>query len=86
MDLTLQPVLVATGEEGEGVLVFCNGRLVAILVRLSDLHEEQAGWWFLETGFGPLEGPQHPSFPDLDGASAWMKARLAGNPRTSLWP
>ena len=86
MDLILQPVLVATGEEGEGCLVFRDDYLVAILVRLSPLHGDQAGWWFLEKGFGALDGPQHPSFADLDQAQTWIKARLADNLRISHWP
>jgi hypothetical protein len=86
VDLTLQPVLVESGEEGDGCLVFRDGRLVAVLVRLSELHGEQAGCWFLEKGFGVLDGPQHPSFADLHAATDWMKARLADNFRISLWP
>lgn len=86
MDLTLQLVLVDSGEEGEGRLVFRDGRLVAVLVRLSELHGDQAGCWFLEKGFGLLDGPQHPSFADLDAATAWIKARLADNFRASHWP
>lgn len=86
MELTLQPVLVATGEEGEGCLVYRDDYLVAILVRLSPIHGDQAGHWFLEKGFGALDGPQHPTFVDLAAAQAWIKARLAGNLRTSIWP
>ena len=81
MNLVLQPVTVATGEAGEGRLVLLEGRLVAVLVRLSDLHGEQAGWWFVEKGFGPLDRPLHPSFPDLAQAEAWLKSELADHPR-----
>ena len=42
---------------------------------------EQAGWWFIEKGFGPLDSPLHPTFPDLAAAEAWLKAELADNPR-----
>jgi hypothetical protein len=70
MSLTLQPVRVANGHDEEGVLVLAGERLLAVLVQLSDEHEEQgvAGRWFLETGYGRLDGPNHPTFPDLDAA------------------
>lgn len=81
MELTLQPVRVATGEGGQGQLVFHREQLVAVLVRLSSLHGEFEGHWFLEAGFGPLSTPESPSFAELDAALAWIKARLADNPR-----
>jgi hypothetical protein len=72
-----QPVRVATGGlDEEGCLIFSDDRLVAVMVRLSDQHEEFAGEWFLEAGFGRLEGPQHPTFDDLEAAQTWIAARL----------
>lgn len=76
MTLTLQPVLVASGEEGDGCLVYADGWLVAVLVRLSDNHEEQAGAWFLEKGFGALDGPDPPVFETLETAQTWVLERL----------
>jgi hypothetical protein len=78
MALTIQPVLVATGEEGEGCLIFADGWLVAVLVRLSDLHGDDSGSWFLEKGFGSLDGPNPRSFENLDAAQDWISRRLAG--------
>ncbi len=75
MDITTQPVLIAGSPDEEGRLVFAGGRLVAVLVRLSEVHQDQAGWWFLEVGFGVLAGPRHPSFPDLPGALRWIEAQ-----------
>ena len=78
MRLFLQPVRVATGSDEEGMLVFADDqRLVAVLTRLGDQYEELSGRWFLETGFGQLEGPDHPSFSDLDAAQDWISQRLA---------
>jgi hypothetical protein len=77
MRLRLDPILVATGEEGEGRLAIYDGRLVAVLVCLSVEHGEAAGQWFLEKGFGPLDSPIHVSFPDLATAEAWLTARLS---------
>lgn len=81
MDLTLQPILVATGEEeGDGRLVFHDGWLVAVLVRLSAQHDEHAGFWYLEKGFGALDGPDLPSFQSLDEAKAWIADHFLGAP------
>lgn len=78
MTFFLQAVRVATGSDEEGMLVFAaDQRLVAVLTRLCDRHEELSGRWFLETGFGRLEGPNHPTFPDLDAAQEWISQRLA---------
>ncbi len=77
MSLFLQSVRVATGSDEEGMLVFADDqRLVAVLTRLCDRHEELSGRWFLETGFGRLEGPDHPTFSDLDAGQDWISQRL----------
>lgn len=79
MSLHLQPVRVATSsDDSASQLVFSDGFLVAVLVRLSEQHEEEAGMWFLEAGFGLISGPEEPSFADLDAAQAWISERLAG--------
>ena len=78
MTLTLEPVRVATGaDDEEGRLVFAGERLVAVLVRLSAQHQELAGHWFFEAGFGRLDGPLHPAFEELSEAQAWIAQRLA---------
>lgn len=78
MDLTLQPARVRTGNEDEqGLLVFVDGALAAVLVCLSDAHGEEAGLWFLEAGFGSLDSPQPVIFADLDAAEDWIARRLA---------
>ncbi|MCF4124523.1 hypothetical protein [Methylobacterium sp. SyP6R] len=78
MDLTLQPVRVRTGGEAEhGLLVFVDGHLAAVLVRLSDEYGDEAGLWFLEAGFGRLASPQPITFADLDAAEDWIARRLA---------
>ncbi len=79
MNLSLQPVRVETGGPDEdGCLVFSDGKLVAVLVRLSDEHEDEdlAGHWFLEAGLGRLDGPTHPTFINIDDAQAWIARRL----------
>ena len=77
MTLTLQSVRVNTGSEDEdGLLVFAGGRLVAVLVRLSDEHGDKAGRWFLEHGFGRLDGMTYPIFDDIEVAQDWIAQRL----------
>ncbi|EIM31209.1 hypothetical protein MicloDRAFT_00001990 [Microvirga lotononidis] len=60
---------VATGFDEEGTLVLDGKqRLVAVLVRLSDANEVAPGQWYLEAGFGRLDGINHPAFADLESA------------------
>lgn len=78
-ELRLQPVQVATGSaDAESQLVFHDGFLAAVLVRLSDQHEGKVGKWFLEAGFGRVDAPRPPIFDDLDAALAWIAERLMG--------
>jgi hypothetical protein len=78
MNVTLQPVQVATGAEEEGMLLFADERLVAVLVHLSEENEVAPGQWYFEAGFGPLGGHHQPTFPDLDAAQDWIERQLAG--------
>ncbi len=76
MSLTLQPIRVATGFDEEGMMVLDEKqRLVAVLVRLSDQNEVAPGQWYLEAGFGRLDGGSHPTFSNLDEAQAWISQR-----------
>lgn len=74
MILKLEPVLVQTGsDDEEGLLVFADSRLVAVLVRLSDQHDE-SGYWFLEAAFGMRDA--HRTFADLEIAQKWISREL----------
>jgi hypothetical protein len=77
MTVTMRPVRVATGADEDGCLVFCDERLVAILVRLSEGHEIAPGHWFYEAGFGDFDGPDHPLFPSLEDAKRYIAGRLS---------
>jgi hypothetical protein len=78
MTFTLQPIRVATGFDEEGMMVLdAEQRLVAVLVRLSDDNEVAAGQWYLEAGFGRLDGGSHPLFSNLDTAQEWISRRIA---------
>ncbi len=80
MTLTLQPIRVATGFDEEGMMVLNEQRLVAVLVRLSDENEVAPGQWYLEAGFGRLDGGSHPTFSNLDMVKDWISQRLAYRP------
>ncbi|MFB0490120.1 hypothetical protein ABIE45_002706 [Methylobacterium sp. OAE515] len=81
MNLRLQPVQVATNsDDTESRLVFADGFLVAVLVRLSEQHEDEAGKWFLEAGFGPVDPLFPPLFADLDEAQSWILEQLPSEP------
>ncbi len=78
MNIRLHPVQVATGSsDTESQLVFHDGFLIAVLVRLSDEHEADAGKWFLEAGFGRIDPRRPPTFVDLVEAQAWIADQLA---------
>ena len=78
MTFTLQPMRVATGFDEEGMMVLDEEqRLVAVLVRLSDENEVAPGQWYLEAGFGQIDGINHPAFADLNAAQGWISQRLA---------
>jgi hypothetical protein len=78
MTFTLQPLRVATGFDEEGMMVLDEEqRLVAVLVRLSDENEVAPGQWYLEAGFGQIDGTNHPLFANLDMAQDWISQRFA---------
>lgn len=77
MTLTFQPVRVGNGSDEEGMLVFSgNQRLMAVLTRLGDQYGAVSGHWYLEAGFGLLDGVHHPTFADLDVAKEWIGQRM----------
>jgi hypothetical protein len=77
MTLSVEPIRVATGFDEEGMMVLDEEkRLVAVLVRLSDGNEVAPGQWYLETGFGRIDGGDHPLFSNLDMAQDWISQRL----------
>jgi len=78
MTFTFQPIRVATGFDEEGMMVLDEEqRLVAVLVRLSDGNEVASGQWYLEAGFGRIDGINHPTFSNLDMVRDWISQRLA---------
>jgi hypothetical protein len=75
MNLVFTPVRVATGsDDEEGLLAFAGERLVAVLVRLSNMHDDLAGSWFVEASFGLRD--KHQTFTDLPSAEAWIRKHV----------
>ncbi len=79
MTLRLEPICVVTAPGQDSFLVLDDDCLVAVLVRLSAEYGEDAGNWFYEAGFGPLDGPDHPTFTNLDDATDYVQRRLAAH-------
>jgi hypothetical protein len=75
MALELKPVALNHETDTDGRLVYADGRLAALLTRLSEQHEERAGRWFLEFALSPLESGQR-EFADLDEAESWIRKEL----------
>jgi hypothetical protein len=78
MTVELKPIEVASVDR-EGQLILFNGALVGVLVKLSNLHGELAGSWYLETGYNGLRD-ERLTFPDLDAAKRWINDRLSAAP------
>ena len=77
--ISFQPIEVLTAsEDREGRLVLVDGKLAAVLVRLSDQAHDPLlrGAWYLEAGFGLLDG-RHGLFASLEEAVASIKRDLS---------
>ncbi|KQP50830.1 hypothetical protein ASG40_12960 [Methylobacterium sp. Leaf399] len=73
MSLHFQPIHLS---DTERQILFVDGGVVAVLVRLSDAHGDEAGRWSLEAGFGRVGDPNPPTFESLDEAQAWIKGQI----------
>jgi hypothetical protein len=80
--IELQPTTVLAGKtESSGQLVFWQGSLAAVLVRIAEAEGEgdSPEGWFLEAGFGKcgfVYSPLPSVFPDLESAVDWIERRL----------
>lgn len=72
--VTFQPVEVAVAGQTEGRLVFVDGKLVAVLIKLDVNQNELAGRWYAEAAFNSLERMSEHTFLDLPAAAAWIDA------------
>lgn len=76
--IELHPVKVRTGScDVTGRLVFDDGHLVAVLVRLDDpVHTQKVGHWNLEASMEGLPRTAEP-FSTLDDAVSWIGHKLS---------
>lgn len=67
MAITFEPVTL-DGDiyDSEGVLAFRNGHLLAVLTRLSDLHGDLSGQWYMEAMFADTPPPLERTFRSLE--------------------
>ncbi|MDB5598823.1 MAG: hypothetical protein JWN71_867 [Xanthobacteraceae bacterium] len=73
--VTFQPVEVAVAGQTDGRLVFVDGKLVAVLVKLDGSHDDLAGRWYAEAAFNSLERMSEHTFADLPAAVEWIASR-----------
>lgn len=84
--IDLHPVAIDTlSNDNEGCLAFVNGRLVAVLTRLTpETHEQLAlvGRWYLEALFSdPIGSSMSVTFADLDEFRVWLTDRCTDSNR-----
>ena len=73
MSLSFQTVTLDTETpDRDAVLVFRDGRLLAVLSCLSDMHGDLAGSWFIEAVFGDTPRSQPQTFETLARLEQWL--------------
>jgi hypothetical protein len=75
MSVELREIRIALEFDHDGRLILVDGLLVGVLVKLSQIHDELRGHWYLETGYGALKSEQC-TFADLDAATEWVVKRM----------
>jgi hypothetical protein len=61
----------------DGVLIFHNGDLAAVLVQLTpETHDGLGGQWFLEAGFGCCVDRNAPLFESPEAAEGWIGQQM----------
>lgn len=72
MAIEFQPVTLDSGDyDKDAVLVFRDGRLMAVLTCLSDIHDDLEGKWFVEATFTGIPQVQSPTFAELAEVERW---------------
>lgn len=74
MDLSFQSVtLDSASPDRDATLVFRDGRLVAVLSCLSEIHGDLGGRWFIEATFSDIPRRQPQTFGTLAQFEDWLK-------------
>lgn len=72
MRISFEPVALDIGHgDGKAVLVFRDGRLMAVASELGAIHGGEEGRWYVETLFGTHGQQPRTSFADLEELRAW---------------
>jgi len=75
MNLSRQPVtLDANTPDQEGLLVFREGRLLAVLSCLGDIHTDLQGHWFIEATFGTMPKQSPLTFETIAHFEEWLSS------------
>jgi hypothetical protein len=73
MAVSFQDITLDTDDgDDRAVLVMRDGRVAAVLSRLSEIHAEMAGQWFVEALFAPAPDTQRHVFTDPAAFAAWL--------------
>jgi hypothetical protein len=76
MALTYQDVSLDNDTpDRDAKLVFRDGNLLAVLSRLSAMHGELAGHWFIEATFEGPSTPSLPTFETIEHFEQWLASR-----------
>ena len=78
MSITFQAVVLDTSFDSQGLLVFRDGRLVAVVSRLDPYHDQFAGHWHIEKTFCDWSGPFE-TYCDLATLERRLQAVLDGS-------
>lgn len=62
---------MATSGQTEGARVLQN-KLIAVITKLDESHEQFQGKWFAEAFLQPLENMAHETFDSLDHVAQWI--------------
>jgi len=74
MQISIQPVRLDTHDgDGDAMLVFRNGQLVAVASRLSGHHGRLSGSYFIEAVFGPRDHHLGATFASEDEVRRWAE-------------
>ena len=77
MKLSFQEATLDTDSpDREATLVFRDGKLLAVLCCLSDIHGDLAGEWFVEALFARAPKNQPIAFKDLTLFEEWIVSEL----------
>jgi hypothetical protein len=74
MPTSFQEITLDTrGADDQAILVLRDGRLVAVLSYLSEIHDEMAGMWFVEAMFGTSPHKPRHTFTSPGEFAAWLE-------------